>query len=60
MRTMTAMFDNRADAERVQAELQRLGIIDTDGTGLHDKNTLGLGSDAASRRYSSSVKARSV
>ncbi len=49
MRTMTAMYDNRADAERVQAELQRLGIIDTDGTGLHDKNTLGLGSDAASR-----------
>lgn len=46
MRTMTALYETRADAERVQAELQRLGIIDTDGTNLHDKDSSGFSGDA--------------
>ena len=35
MRTYTALYDNTADAERVQNELERLGIIDTDDRRVH-------------------------
>ena len=46
MPTFTAMFENRADAERIQAELERLGIIDTDGQqGLYDKSSAGYSDD---------------
>jgi len=45
MPTFTAMFENRKDAERTQAELERLGIIDTDGTNVHDRNSLGYSGD---------------
>ena len=33
--TYTALYDNRADAESMQAELQKLGIVDADGHSLH-------------------------
>lgn len=36
MHTFTALFDRRADAEAVQARLEKLGIIEIDH-GLHDK-----------------------
>ncbi len=53
MTTFTAMYENRADAERVQAELQQLGIIDTDGGhGIHDKNTPGFSNDQSSGQQS--------
>ena len=45
MPTFTAMYERREDAERVQAELSRLGIIDTDGVGIHDQQSTGLSSD---------------
>lgn len=40
MRTFTALYESREDAERTQAELTRLGIIDVDGeTNIHDRDT---------------------
>lgn len=48
MRTMTAMYDTRADAERVQAELERLGIVDTDGASLQDQSSAGFSRDSYS------------
>lgn len=48
--TYTALYDNRADAESMQAELQKLGIVDADGHSLHggesysaDRNIFGGG-----------------
>lgn len=46
MPTFTAMYERREDAERVQAELGRLGIIDTDGAGIHDQQSTGLKSES--------------
>jgi uncharacterized protein (TIGR02271 family) len=48
--TFTAMYDRREDAERVQAELERLGIIDVDGKNIHDQNSAGFGNDGGSSR----------
>ncbi len=49
MPTFTAMYENRADAERIQAQLEQLGIIDTDGGhGVHDKDSAGFFSDESS------------
>jgi len=45
MPTFTAMFEKREDAERIQADLERLGIIDTDGMNVHDKNSQGYSND---------------
>lgn len=45
MPTLTAMYEKREDAERVQAELERLGIIDTDGMNVHDRNSQGHSDD---------------
>lgn len=42
MTTFTALYDNRAEAERAQAELARLGISSGDVT-IHDQNSAGLG-----------------
>lgn len=46
--TFTALFDRREDAERVQSELTRLGIIDTDGMNIHDQETAGFGGQSGS------------
>ncbi len=57
MPTFTAMFENRADAERVQDQLEQLGIIDTDGDGgigIHDRESAGFGGDYGSTSGSSS------
>jgi stress response protein YsnF len=35
MRTFTALYDSPADAERVQSELERLGVIDADDRRVH-------------------------
>lgn len=35
MRTYTALYDNTGDAERVQAELERLGVVDADDRRVH-------------------------
>jgi uncharacterized protein (TIGR02271 family) len=35
MRTYTALYDSTAEAERVQSELERLGIIDVDDRKVH-------------------------
>mgnify|MGYP002778225029 CR=1 FL=1 len=43
MRTYTALYDTAAEAERVQAELERLGIIDADDRRVHAGE---LGDDA--------------
>jgi uncharacterized protein (TIGR02271 family) len=42
------MFESRADAERVQAELQSLGIIDADGMSIHDQSSPGFSGDSYS------------
>jgi uncharacterized protein YjbJ (UPF0337 family) len=46
MPTYTAMYDNRADAERVQSELRALGIIPTDDAAIHDRASAGYGDGA--------------
>ena len=45
MHTFTALYDRQADAEAVQAELERLGIIDLDH-GLHGGETAAYEDDA--------------
>jgi uncharacterized protein (TIGR02271 family) len=45
------MFESRADAERVQSQLEQLGIIDTDGGhGIHDQNSPGFSKDQYSNQ----------
>ena len=46
MHTFTALYDRQADAEAVQAELERLGIVDIDH-GLHGGETAAYEDDAA-------------
>ena len=41
MHTFTALFDKRADAEAMQAQLDQLGIVDLDH-GVHDRETAGF------------------
>lgn len=43
MPTYTAMYDNRADAERTQSELRALGIIPSDDAAIHDRASAGYG-----------------
>jgi len=50
MHTYTALYDTRAEAERVQAQLQSLGVIDADGNSLHDRTSAGLTDDRNSGR----------
>jgi uncharacterized protein (TIGR02271 family) len=45
MTTFTAMYESREEAERVQAQLQQLGIIDTDGMNIRDQSSQGFSSD---------------
>ena len=45
MHTFTALYDRQADAEAVQAELERLGIVDIDH-GLHGGETAAYEDDA--------------
>ncbi len=42
MRTYTALYDNRADAEAAQTRLQGLGILDADGFGISDQTSEGF------------------
>lgn len=56
MRTYTAMYESRADAERVQRELETLGIIDVDGMKLHDQGSQDGYSTHESRGFWASMK----
>ena len=47
MHTFTALYDKQADAEAMQAELERLGIIDLDHD-LHSQDSAGFDRDAYS------------
>lgn len=40
MHTYTALYETREDAERVQSELQRLGVIDADGASVAGRERL--------------------
>lgn len=46
MHTFTALYDRRADAEAVQAELERLGVVDLDH-GLHGGETSAYENEAS-------------
>lgn len=48
MQTYTALYEQRADAESAQRELQALGIIDADGISIADRTTSGFSEE----RYS--------
>jgi hypothetical protein len=39
MRTFTALYDTRADAETAQTQLRELGVLEADRLGLHDGRT---------------------
>lgn len=45
MHTFTALYDNRAQAEAAQAQLQQLGVIKADGLNMADQNTTGFNAD---------------
>ena len=51
MHTFTALYDRQADAEAVQAELERLGIIDIDH-GVHGDEAAAYEDDSASGPWS--------
>jgi uncharacterized protein (TIGR02271 family) len=59
MRTFTALYDSRADAEAAQNQLKELGIIPSDGVNLADQNTAGFSPDrsADNRGFWGSLKA---
>lgn len=48
MRTFTALFDTRADAEAVQADLERLGIMNADASRIYDQTSPGFSRDSYS------------
>lgn len=47
MRTYTALYDNRDEAEAAQTRLQGLGILDADGYGITDQSSEGFSGDAS-------------